>query len=336
MKYFSNSWRPVVGWLVLIVSLLALVAAVPLTRGHSQSTVLAVVPHPDDEFQFWSVIEGRADEYKVFVSLTRGEQTGFCGPDSLESAWQEDLGELPPNPLPDGKWSRSCEEARAASLLGFLGQMSETDPTIPGNFSKRNTYQLSADSDVSLCREDQVDSDGTSQVTCDQPSNREVWVWEDDADRGAVVMFNLGDGDLTEEESVWAIDGVLSNLEQWGLAQDAPVKSMVGAFSNFSSDRCFTYPHGDHYAVELALFNHDFGVGPQIGATCFRDPRRSFTAVVSAQSVEAAFALGENGERVGAHNRHYGWLHAQVYPLAMWRQSALFHRVQSFWVMNAS
>lgn len=312
MKHLGKLPRKWLGWGVFVAVLAALVATVPLTLKPQDSVVLAVMPHPDDEFQFWSVIEDRPDEYKIFVSLTRGEETRFCETERLEQSLQEELGEIPPNPVPRGRATASCQEAQANSLLGFLTEMSRTDRTIPGNFGVRE--------DV-----DAGEAEGGS-------FGDEVWLWRDLDDRGAVLMFDLGDGQLTEATVRWAIERVLAQRETWNLAPTVPVRSIVGAFSNYESDLCYTYPHVDHLAVEQALYNHDFGVGPQLGATCLRDPRRSFTAVVSASSIKAAFERGVEGQRIGAHTRHYGWLHNDAYPLAKWRQSSLFHRVQSFWV----
>lgn len=105
---------------------------------------------------------------------------------------------------------------------------------------------------------------------------------------------------------------------------------MVGAFAN-QGTRCYSYPHSDHMAVAETLWNINFGVGPQLGATCYLGRQQLMTAVVSRASADAAFELGEDGTRIGAHGRHYGWLHTDAYPLS-YQQETLFHRLQSFWV----
>lgn len=323
----AAKWAVLLG-LILVLPLVAtsLLAAVPRTE---QNVIYVVVPHPDDEFQTWSLVENKPHEYKVFISLTRGEATSFCDLGNFEAALQSELGEASPDPLPEGKRSDSCELARADALVKFLTQMSQTDPSIPGDFGVKTTYEAQYEGNTEPCS---PFGEEKSIVNRCGGRAREVWVWLDKEDRGAVLMFNLGDGDLLEEEVEWAVRATLEEGEKWGLNVFDDSPALISAFSNFDSQRCFTYPHEDHLAVEQALWDIDYDVGPQVGATCFADPRRSLTAVVSAESVRAAFEVDNEGVRVGAHGVHYGWLHSDVYPLASWRQSSLFHRVQSFWV----
>ncbi|WP_022890829.1 hypothetical protein [Agromyces italicus] len=320
--------RHVVAWAALI-GLLALVTggllAVSLANSPAQRVVtIAVIPHPDDEFQLWSLVEGTPDEYKIFVSMTNGEETGFCEPDVLDASLQTELGELPPLPTPTGRWGIECEQARSASLLGYLEQMSETDPSIPGDFGPRQEFAPLPGDGTSICRVD----DGAE--SCND-ANREVSVWTDRHDRGAVVFFDLGDGDVTSDEVTWALRSLIERRAELGLEGDERIASLIGAFAN-DSQPCFSYPHPDHVAVHEALWSTDFGVGPQLGATCFLDGRQRLTTFVDRSSVDAAFEQAVDGTRIGAHGRHYGWLHATAYPIANTMQSALFMRVQSFWV----
>lgn len=321
-------------WVVLsLIPLAGLPTSSPLStiQARPSSTVYVVFPHPDDEFQAWSLIEGEPDEYKVFVALTRGEAVGFCNPRNLKNVLREDLGEQPPNPTPEDTYTETCEQARASSLLNFLHQMSQTDPTIPGNFGAGQTFTVGQESEVEPCRTASKTSTGETEG-CDHA--KEVKVWTDEEGRGAVVIFNLGDGDLTKEEVQWAVEALLSEGEQWGL--DTPGEpTLIGGFSNYETDFCPRYDQPDHHAVERALYEVDYGVGPQLGATCFDDPRTVLTATVSEKSVQAAFEVADDGTRLGAHGVHYGWLHEDVYPLARWDQSEVFHRVQSFWVRFA-
>jgi hypothetical protein len=320
--------RAVARWSLLIAVVAVLVGtllALALANTPDERTVaLAVVPHPDDEFQMWSLMADTPDEYKIFVSLTGGEETGFCEPEILAGALQEDLGEIAPTPTPTGRWTSSCEQARHESLLGYLTQMSEEDPSIPGDFGEPTVFgPLPADG-LEVCRDDDGD------VRCDE-AVREVRVWEDAEGRGAVVFFDLGDGDLTPEEASWAIRSVIDRRGEWGLDAENRVASILGAFANVESP-CFPYPHPDHIAVHEALWNTDFGAGSQIAATCFLNPSQRMSAIVSPGATDAAFAFGPGGVREGAHNRHYGWLHASSYPLSGFRQSSLFSWFQSFWV----
>jgi len=319
--------RRAISWTIAVVALTAVTTsllAIAFANSPPERTVnLAVVPHPDDEFQMWSLLEHTPDEYKVFVSLTRGEETAFCEPDLLESGLQADLGEVPPSPEPAGRWTPECEEARMASLLGYLTQMSQTDPSIPGDFEALPTVTLPA-GDTAICRTD----DGAERCGADV---REVRVWKDREDRGAVLVFDLGDGDLTAEESEWAMRSVISQREELGIDADLRIASVLGAFAN-DHHACFSYPHPDHLAVHEALRTRDLDAGPQLAATCFLDPAQSLTALVGRDSADAAFELAPDGTRLGAHPRHYGWLSSSTYPLGGFLQSQLFMRFQSFWI----
>lgn len=316
-------------WVALLVSLTVaslLIIAVAQERTPTQLTsTVYVMPHPDDEFQFWSILERHPAEYTVLVSLTRGEETRHCDPTSWKESLQADLGEAPPTPAPEGKWTSECEDARMNSLLAFMAAMSTEDPAIPGAFGEPTTVALDSPEGLApLCRID----DGTKTCSSDV---REVKIWHDKEDRGSVVFFNLGDGDLEEHEVEWALRSLVDNHENW-FEVEAPVHSIVGSFASPANARCYGYPHPDHMAIHNVLWNVNFGAGPQLAATCFLDPRQTLTARVSESNSIAAFSLGDQGQRLGAHEINYGWLHPETYPLAHVRQSSLFHRNQSFWV----
>jgi len=320
--------RPWLRWTLLVAIVAAVVGGMTLTATAltpaTRTIDVLVVPHPDDEFQTWSLVEGRSHEYKVFAVMTHGEETGYCDEDLLDAALQAEQGEIVPSPAPAGRWSAECEAARQAAFLGFLSQMSESDPTIPGDFAPAAQVHGPVESDgTPICRVD----DGTTR--CDD-AVRQVDVWLDARDRGAVVFFDLGDGDAALDEIAWALRSLVAHGTEWGLP-DAPIGPMIGAFAN-DGRPCHSYPHPDHVAVHMALWHVDFGVGPQLGATCFLDSRQRMSAVVSPAGLDAAFALAGDGTRIGAHGRHYGWLHNEVYPLAPSGQSELFMPFQSFWI----
>lgn len=321
------SWRTVLRWALLVVILAAVTAALLAialaNTPRERTTDLVIVPHPDDEFQVWSLLEQRPDEEKLFLVLTQGEESGFCEPDVLAAALQDDLGELPPEPEPEGRWTAECEEARRTSLLGYLSQMSLSDPTVPGDFSTAELLGPLPAEDTEICRID----DGVTR--CDE-SLREVRVHVDRDGRGGVVFFDLGDGDLTPEETAWAIRSVIEHRAEWGFGEHR-IASVMGAFAN-DQWPCFSYPHPDHIAVHEALWSVDFDAGPQLAATCFLDPRQRMSVSVDQASVDASFEIEADGTRVGAHGRHYGWLHAAAYPVTRLSQSTLFQSFQSFWI----
>lgn len=269
-----------------------------------------VLPHPDDEWQAWSLIENSPANYKVFISTTEGEQSGYC-----------DLpreGTHPrPMPYPTGKWTPECGDARMNSWLGFLTKMSEHDPTIPGDWGEMELvgplpaigFDLSTD-------------DGGVVA----PANRMARVWVDDDDRGAAISFDLGDGDLTVQEVEWAVRTVMNNRDELGIDDDLPIYNIIGTFAHNGSygAQCALYTHPDHRAVHVALYSINFGVtGYQTAATCSTDPDEARTKLVSFDSTVTAW----NGPEF-AFQTNYGWLGG--YPITYY-QDKLFMRTQSFW-----
>ncbi len=328
--------KQILGWFIVITLIIATVVgsvAVSFQRNPVPPTAnVFVSPHPDDEFQMWSLIQDRPHEYKIFVFLTRGEESRFCEPETFKKVFRGELGEIAPIPLPAGRWTEDCQEGRIDATIGYLADMSQADPTVPGDFEEPRNFEIPVEDGAplpggqQLCR-----MDGEDNQVCDA-SVRDVRVWLDSEDRGAVIFFNLGDGDLTVDNVELALRTLLDSREDWGLAPELEVGTLVGAFANDGSKWCFSYPHPDHLAVHEALRNIDFKVGPQMGATCFLDPNQKMSAFVNRKSTRASFNIDADGNRLGAHEQRYGWLHAETYPLSSILQNTLFQRFQSFWV----
>ena len=283
------------------------------------SLSLIVSPHPDDEMQAWSLVEDTPTQYKVFVFLTRGEQTSFCAADT--PGYDAGTGEHRPSPAPEGKWTASCAEARIASTNDFIEQMGATDAGIPSSFSYAGTTAPFPTNGISVTRCD---------TSCISKRSAEVY---DGGAAGIALYFDLGDGDLTTDEVRWAVDTVLQNRGSLGIP-DLPWEQVVGAsFSNSTHSDCFMYPHPDHRSVNEALWQHDFvGVDDQYGATCADDPAVTVTVDVSDTAFDGAFAMS-GATRVGHHVRNYGWLHSSYYAgdYSTSTQNELFHRHQTFW-----
>lgn len=305
-----NRTHSVIKWLYFALAITAVTSLAiglsSLRTDHSQETIIVLVPHPDDEFQSWSLIEHRDNQAVIFVTLTQGESSSFCKPHNYETGLEEDLGELPPTPIPTGTETKSCTAARMNSMLGFISEMSLSDPHLPGNFLPATHHKVP----------------GTSSHTAS--------IWRDKDSRGAVVAFDLDDGNVTSEQVITLTQELLSNQQNWQLDY-GKISAIVGSFAN-DSYRCYSYPHPDHLAVSDALWSHDFGVGPQLAAGCITDPETSLIAMVSNKSSRAAFNFGSNWHRLGAHERHYGWLHNESYELAETGQGKLFTRFQAFWI----
>ena len=324
MRRARVRWNAVVALVLAVGALAVVVLAVTGSRSSEVSAErtslsLIVSPHPDDEMQAWSLIENTPEQYKVFVFLTRGEQSGFCAAGA--PGYDPDTGEQPPSPAPEGRWTSSCVDARVASTNSFIEQMGATDPGVPDSLSSSaETVPFPAD--------------GTSVQRCDTTcgAERSADVFDGGA-AGTVIYFDLGDGDLTSDEVRWAVDNVLQNRSLLGIPE-LTWEHLIGAsYTNSQNSDCFSYPHPDHQAVNEALWEHDFaGVDAQYGASCASDPAVSVVADVSETAFLDAFEISD-GTRVGHHTRNYGWLHDTYYAgdFSTSTQNELFHRHQTFW-----
>ncbi|UNX54696.1 hypothetical protein MF406_17765 [Georgenia sp. TF02-10] len=303
-------------------------------QGDITGVSYVVLPHADDEAQVWSLLEHTPQRYKVFILATRSEQSGYCEPATYTgSGWQPDL-EPAATPAPQGRWSSECEQARLASFVGFLTQMSRSDPSIPGRFEAPRTVGPFPAEGTDLCRRDTLEDAGSAACTPQDLRDAGARVLLDTEGRGAVVQFNLGDGDLTAEEVAWAVRTVQGHRAELGLNTTAVDHDVLAIFWNEGLPDCKSYPHPDHRAVHEAVLHVDFGARYQAGATCASDPRARWSRTLSPASVHAAWQLGPDQERLGAHVRNYGWLYNPYYLLDEEGQAELFHSHQSFWLSH--
>lgn len=290
---------------------------------------IVAMPHPDDEHQAWSLIEGSSGNYKVLVYFTRGEQTAYCANPSLQTHWNE----VSPSVLPNAKWSTQCHNARISSTLGFLNTMSQTDSAIPGGFSMSRSKTVWPNSQgKSLGHVDAGSTliqDNSAKIFY---SSREPFQ-SNNAAMGRVIFFNLGDGDLTESEVNWAIRSVRDNPSLYGLPS-IPFYNIVGSFRNAGYPGCYVYNHGDHVAVHRSLWNTNFNVSWQAAATCPSDPDVRRTGTMSNYAWNNIVGM-DGVTRTGALQRHYGWLNGDKYGFkATTIKDSVFSQTQKFWVRN--
>ena len=66
-----------------------------------------VIPHPDDEYEAWSLVEKSAGNYPVFLVMTHGEETSFYDGHGIDAqGYNLEYGERVPQPQPwSTKWS---------------------------------------------------------------------------------------------------------------------------------------------------------------------------------------------------------------------------------------
>lgn len=301
-----------------------------------------VIPHPDDEWEAWSLIEKSSDNYPVFVLLTQGEETSACRTPAEGSAtgpsWYQ--GPSAPTGQPDyneyvhgnpwqGRWNPACPAARLASFHLFLDRMAQFDSTLPYKPAYRGRFCFSGGT-VAPAR---VDQGAPVTASCAR-------VWANGS--GARVIFDLGDTDLRATEVLWAMRAVRANRDVLGIPALREHAVLGAAFYNATAPNsgvpaygsCDYYGHPDHHAIQSALWNTRLGAGPQYVRACDTDPDVTATGgrvdYVDADTDKAAFAVDPaTRQRLGASTVAYGWLHPTYYESCF--SGCGFSRKQSFW-----
>ena len=286
-----------------------------------------VAPHPDDEFMAWSLIENTPDTHKVFVMLTRGEQTYYCDSPAYDARY----GATRPDPWPTGRWSPSCERARINSFFGFMEAMGAADDGLPESYDSLGVLDPFVDGAQITCRRDSLDS-GTGECITDLTA--EVWT----SSHATIVWFNLGDGDLTAREVRWAISTVLSNKDALGIDSRLSDSGILGAsyWNGLGYSGCSAYANSDHRAVHIALKTTDFEVGWQAAPTCGADPEAVMKVSVTESGYLRAFGKPPDSA-LGAFFVNYGWLSGGEkygHPDDPHGQHTNFHRHQTFWIRH--
>jgi hypothetical protein len=267
-----------------------------------------VVPHPDDEFQAWSLIEGTTDRYTVFVLLTHGEASGMLDGHGFDAA----KGERTPQPQPfHGRHSTFGRAQRLDSWHAFLDAMADEDPAtldVPTFHGHLDTSRGGVDVFI---------GEGTARV-----------------------VFDLGDGRLDQDAVADATTIVRTQVRP--LLPHQEEADVIGAsYFNASDDAAPIYTHRDHRAVHEALWNVDLGVpGRQRCRTTHGDPdvvaaTGGTTRAISPETYEAMMALGPDDRRQGHYQRIYGWLaffDGGAFPPAPdEHEDGAVSRYQSFW-----
>lgn len=272
-------------------------------RAAKSQLVYIVVPHPDDEFEAWSLLEDAADNYPVFVLCTHGEQTSLAD----GRGHQPELGEWTPPPQPWGEpGSATVRAQRLASFHAFLDAMADLDPHLDRNLVDHG-------------------------VLTDGPSPFRLYVGR----RSARVVFDGGDGALTPQFVTAALQRTRA-LRTTHLPVQREYAVIGAAYVNASAAG-FRYTHPDHRAVHEALWSTDQGVpGPQWCRTATADPDVVRTAGrtedVSPRTYDAVMGIGPDGRRTGLLQVLYGWLGPSGgWPAGETDAATMWSRQQSFW-----
>lgn len=328
--------------------------ASPASAAGSQLSYI-VMPHPDDEFQGWSLIGGSSGNNKVFIYATSGDETSACarqdqgtgsgpywyqGPSS--PVGQPNYGEVAPlrspwnNDSTGGKSKPACVDSRRHSTRQFLAAQAFVDATIPNFSTSPSTKCFSGDTRAGIPprRKDFGDGTGyTSNCALVYPSSNGY---------GTLVFFDLGDGDLTAEEVEWAVLAVKNNKSYVGV-QNSPDANAIGGYRNAvqyknldgSVRPCHVYDHTDHKAVHVALYNWSMGGIPvRWGRTCQDDPDAlASTGRVSDVAADLHFRTWEmsGNQRVGAGQQQYGWLWPTFWGTDLTGYDKAYAQRQAFW-----
>lgn len=294
---------------------------------------LTVLPHPDDEWQTWGLVEALGCKTNVAVTLTRGEQSGYCDSDAEAG----------------GRFSDTCVDLRLQSWLAFYEGMPLHEPAQlddpaaeddSGSAAAQPTAGAAAPTptfsgpervtDLEMPAIFERDDDGARTASADP------LVWHSEDEEGwasqTLIAFDLGDGDLTDHEVVWAVEQILDHPEEFGLDPEIRFDAILSSYAYTGDDpACFPYDHPDHNAAEAAVQSTIFDAYHRYGADCRSNiSEQIVTAEVSEQSEEAAFGEGD------AFKHAYGWLGDWMQLADRGSQDQLFQLTQTYWVREAS
>lgn len=303
----------------------------PVDLADATGLHLYLVTHPDDELSGWGSLIDAPGLYPVVVLLTEGEATQRCEPTTYRSSQRADLGEIAPDPVPDGRHGPGCRGARIDSFRTALDGLAEVSPVVAG-LAGAPTSVLEVEG-----RRARVQR-GT---------------------HATLVLLDLGDGRLTEAAVEAAARGVLGlrGTELPDLPLGRVTASAYLAPEGSSSDaqgcrwpglcppgeRPYIYPHADHAAARKAA--RALAGEAREGAwlvTHPYDPQASEVRALPRELYDTVLGLGDGSpataQRLGIYQRAYGWL---AFP-DEWRRGdlplagdrVLFPRVQTYEVVE--
>ena len=156
----------------------------------------------------------------------------------------------------------------------------------------------------------------------------------------ARMVFDMGDGDLTACEVVWAV-----RTAQRIRFSDFPVSNEYGVVGASYWNQYYAgskiYTHADHRAIHDALWNTDFGTpGPQWARTSRNDPDRVRTDVVDNDTNCVAICVSplpvdpvynSTAQRTGYVQYNYGWLTDTYWENTPYDDGSVFSQSQTFW-----
>jgi hypothetical protein len=268
-----------------------------------------VAPHPDDEFAMWSMAQDRA-HFPVLLVLTHGERAAACGGAGLQASAGERIPSPPPSTPPS---TAICSAERIDSLLAFLTDLGASDRRWSGLTELPPRTGVPPANPPSPQRCD-------TPTSCTSALGYRVW----SAAGAALLVFDLGDHDVTAAEVAWAI--ATARSQRTTFTPTGTEDDIVGMGYENTTDPSFApYDHPDQKAVADVMTTVDLGLpGPQWSRTYPADPARAMTATIDPALFDAVTAVSPGpidpvvnptARRVGALQVDYGWL---AFPGAYW------------------
>lgn len=301
-----------------------------------------ISPHPDDVFEGWSLVQDSTANYPVFITLTKGESTGYCTSTALTLAYWGTY---------NATTQSGCMNARTGSLNNWLDDQSVHDPDLAGDVVLGEGAGDTMTKYVTTAPLGGIDTTGaptvagmgacmpawTSGCTGTNPNKNKqipdnlniagqrgvtdaqtvVWYVGKNSAR---VQFNLGDGNLTDAEVIWAFNYVHDNRATY-----LPLTNQYGvvaaAYSNLAHQysACTDDSHHDHRAVQEAVYHtkliNDPGRHPQWGNTCGSQTTTigidgdSLTANGGRQNEITTTHYNQNMSQNGNFQVRFRWLH---------------------------
>jgi hypothetical protein len=312
----------------------------PATGGDPPTAVLAPVspdlkiryivsPHPDDEFEAWSMVAGDTTHYIVFILLTRGEYSQYCDGSGI-SELQGDRAERFPEPQPfTGQGTEGCSQQRLDAWRQFLDTRGGVESAIgrPGFLG-----QFDLDVPIGGALPSRVD------VTGERVPSTQYLLWV--GDKSARFAFDFGDRDLSINEVLVGVEAVRAlRTRVLPIAEEDDL--VASAYFNDEFDPSIRYEHPDHKVVQATIRDLDFGMpGPQWGRTVPEDPEVAETLEVPPSLYCAVMCVEPEpidprtnpfAFRTGTLQETYGWLAPTYWVGAELPSGSIFSRVQPFW-----
>jgi hypothetical protein len=148
--------------------------------------------------------------------------------------------------------------------------------------------------------------------------------------RSARFVFDLGDGQLTRDKVIWAIENV--RLLRGLLPTQAEGDVVAGGYFN-DTGQGSPYTHPDHQVLHETLGTTDFGTpGSQYVPIGHADPDRAFGAWHASYCDFMCHPGDSNGwtDGMGSFQYSYGWLSRGRWPTGKLDAPAGFSEYQSF------